>query len=419
MPLYLIRQDLTTMDCDAIVNPSNVHLQPGGGLDAAIHRAAGPALLDACRKIGTCPVGQARVTPAFSLPCRWVIHTAAPVWHGGLFGEKRLLAACYRSCVACARAQGCETLAMPLLGAGSNRIPVTTVLPLALQTLEDCLAGTEMTVYLVVFSKDAFALSKKLHADVQSYIDDNYVRLHRPEREENVSRSLFDLPVRGDFDTPAAEQTLHTLFEADETIELQAPSFDRTGNEGPEPPPDASARVGEAELSAFVPLEGMSEPEAEKSAPPIRRSAPPMRSSAPSMRKSAPAARKSAPQSEMNFLLQLDEPFSVKLLKLIDKKQIEDVACYKKANVSRQTWYKILNEKGYKPNKKTVLCFAVALQLTLEETQTLLESVGFVLSNSSLFDVIVMYCLSHGVYDVAQIDAILFQYDQETLYSKA
>ena len=120
-----------------------------------------------------------------------------------------------------------------------------------------------------------------------------------------------------------------------------------------------------------------------------------------------------------DFALKVDEPFSLKLLRLIDQKGMDDVDCYKKANVSRQTWYKIMNEPGYKPNKKIVLSFAVALELTLDETQTLLESVGFVLSQSSLFDVILMYCLSHGIYDVATIDAILFQHDQETLYSKA
>ena len=123
--------------------------------------------------------------------------------------------------------------------------------------------------------------------------------------------------------------------------------------------------------------------------------------------------------ASLDLSLRVDEPFSLKLLRLIDRKGMNDVACYKKANVSRQTWYKILNEKGYKPNKKTVLSFAVALELTLDETQTLLESVGFVLSGSSLFDVILMYCLSHGIYSVTEIDAILFQYDQETLYSKA
>ena len=117
--------------------------------------------------------------------------------------------------------------------------------------------------------------------------------------------------------------------------------------------------------------------------------------------------------ASLGFDLHVDEPFSLKLLRLIDRKGMRDVACYKKANVSRQTWYKIMNESGYRPNKKTVLSFALALELTL------LESVGFVLSQSSLFDVILMYCLSHGIYDAATIDAMLFQHDQETLFSKA
>jgi DNA-binding XRE family transcriptional regulator len=150
---------------------------------------------------------------------------------------------------------------------------------------------------------------------------------------------------------------------------------------------------------------------------------------------SAPAAQEKRPEPAITFEagtgapqfhtaplhldLRVDEPCSLKLLRLIDRKNMDDVACYKKANVSRQTWYKIMNEPDYKPNKKTVLSFAVALELTLPETQTLLESVGFVLSQSSLFDVILMFCLSHGIYDVATIDAILFHYDQETLYSKA
>ena len=382
MPLYLIRQDLTTMDCDAIVNPSNPHLQPGGGLDAAVHKAAGPSLRKACRDAAPCPVGQSRVTPAFRLPCRWVIHTAAPVWRGGLFGEKKLLAACYQSCVAAATEKDCRTLAVPLLGAGRNGIPTEKVLSLALETLEACLSDTDMTVFLVVYDKKAFTLSKGLHRDVQSYIDDNYVIEHRPKRRAGMTRRFSDWAARNFYEDTLDDAQMLSAEEAEE--------------------PDVP------ELSVF-------DEDAAASAPLSRSTA----SFAPIASAAAPMRGMAAPQAELDFLLQLDEPFPVKLMKLIDRRGMDDVACYKKANVSRQTWYKILNEKGYKPNKKTVLSFAVALELTLEETQTLLESVGFVLSNSSLFDVILMYCLSHGVYDVARIDAILFQFDQETLYSKA
>ena len=382
MPLYLIRQDLTTMDCDAIVNPSNPHLQPGGGLDAAVHKAAGPSLRKACRDAAPCPVGQSRVTPAFRLPCRWVIHTAAPVWRGGLFGEKKLLAACYQSCVAAATEKDCRTLAVPLLGAGRNGIPTEKVLSLALETLEACLSDTDMTVFLVVYDKKAFTLSKGLHRDVQSYIDDNYVIEHRPKRRAGMTRRFSDWAARNFYEDTLDDAQMLSAEEAEEPDVPELPVFDE----------DAAASAPLSRSTA--------------SFAPIASAAAPMRGMA-------------APLSELDFLLQLDEPFPVKLMKLIDRRGMDDVACYKKANVSRQTWYKILNEKGYKPNKKTVLSFAVALELTLEETQTLLESVGFVLSNSSLFDVILMYCLSHGVYDVSKIDAILFQYDQETLYSKA
>ena len=139
MPLYLIRQDLTRMDCDAIVNPSNQKLIPGGGLDAAIHFAAGPQLLEACQALGGCDVGEAKLTEAFRLPCRWVIHTAGPVWQGGQNGEREALERCYRNCFALARSQGCESLAIPLIGAGRNGVPEMQVLSVALETLEDCL----------------------------------------------------------------------------------------------------------------------------------------------------------------------------------------------------------------------------------------------------------------------------------------
>ena len=381
MPLYLVRQDLTKMDCDAIVSPSNPKLHPGGGLDAAIHHAAGPQLLECCRALGGCPVGEARVAPAFDLPCRWVIVTAGPVWRGGWFGERKKLMRCYRSCVSAAAQHGCSSLAIPLIGAGNNKIPLTQVLSVAVETLEDCLRQSDMTVYLVVFDKSAFALSKQLRADVQSFIDDNYAAMHRMPDSRTMcmrtSDSAFE-PLAGDAGFP----------------EEASVTFDSGRLAGD----SAAGMPGETEKRTVKRAPGRFEDR--------------------SFSKSAMCSPQfSAPATDLG--LQVDEPFSLKLLRLIDQKGMDDVACYKKANVSRQTWYKIMNEPGYKPNKKTVLSFSVALELTLKETQMLLESVGFVLSKSSLFDVILMYCLSNGIYSVSTIDAILFQYDQETLYSKA
>ena len=110
--------------------------------------------------------------------------------------------------------------------------------------------------------------------------------------------------------------------------------------------------------------------------------------------------------------------FALTLMKYIDEKGMGDVECYKKANVSRQTWHKILNDKNYKPNKKTILSFAIALELTFDDTQALLATAGFTLSKSNKFDIIITYCIVKGIYNVLEIDSILFQYDQETLASK-
>jgi DNA-binding XRE family transcriptional regulator len=130
--------------------------------------------------------------------------------------------------------------------------------------------------------------------------------------------------------------------------------------------------------------------------------------------------KQSAPtfDDEEDIFRQMYDGFSLTLMKLIDEKGLDDVECYKKANVSRQTWHKILNDPRYKPNKKTILSFAIALELNLDDTQRLLATAGFILSKSSKFDLIIMYCIVKEIYDVFEIDAILFQYDQETLSSR-
>lgn len=119
--------------------------------------------------------------------------------------------------------------------------------------------------------------------------------------------------------------------------------------------------------------------------------------------------------SLVEMLAQMDDSFAVTLLKLIDAKGVTEVECYKKANVSKQTWYKIMNEENYKPSKNTVLSFAIALELSLEETDHLLATVGFTLSNSSKFDVIIEYFLINQVYDIFTINEVLFQFDQPCL----
>ena len=178
MPLKIIRQDITKIKCDAIVNPTNRHMWPGGGADAAIHEAAGPELLDYCQKLGGVSVGEAKITPAFNLPSKYVIHTAGPEWEGGLSGERVLLRSCYKESMKLAIEHRCKTVAFPLIASGLYGYPKDKVLKEATDVLSKFLKHYEMDVYIVVYDKTAYSISRDLYDDVQSFVDNFYVEMH-------------------------------------------------------------------------------------------------------------------------------------------------------------------------------------------------------------------------------------------------
>ena len=342
MLIQIIRNDITKIECDAIVNAANSTLLGGGGVDAAIHKAAGKGLLFECMKLGGCQVGQAKLTKAYKLPARFVIHTVGPKWKGGQKGEKELLESCYRESLRIAIDNNCESVAFPLISSGVYGYPKDQALRVAVDVISSFLVEHDMLVYIVVFDKSAFQISEKLFADIASFIDDKYVDTHF---EFNRTRS------------------------------------DAWGE---------STLLGETRI---LPDEDFVE-------------------------MSAPCAQAvTAPKaiSLEDTVNQIDESFSQMLLRKIDEKGLTDAECYKKANVDRKHFSKIRSDVHYRPNKSTTIAFAVALELSLEETKDMLMKAGFALSLSNKFDIIIEYFISNNNYNVFEINEALFAFDQSLL----
>lgn len=324
MPFTIVRNDITRMHVDAVVNAANTELLMGGGVCGAIFHAAGEReLQEACDKLSPIHTGEAVITPGFNLPSKYVIHAAGPVYHAWSKEESRkLLTQTYQNILMLAREHGCTSIAFPLISSGIYGYPKDEAFRIATKTIESFLSEYDMDVYLVLFDRLSFLVSKDLKQDVQSYIDEHYVEEHYDER-----RSLLRVEVRA---------------------------------------------------MAAMPME--------------------------------------ASHDDLSSLMDdLDEPFNVTLLRLIDEKGKTDVEVYKKANIDRKLFSKIRTGKGYMPGKRTILALAIALELSLSETDDLLKRAGYALSHSQKGDVIVEYFIIHGNYDIYEINEVLFAYDQALL----
>ncbi len=198
MPLQIIRNDITKMDVDAIVNAANSKLKMGGGVCGAIFKAAGiKELQKECDKIGECNTGAAVITNGYNLPAKHIIHTVGPVWNGGNNDEENLLRSCYLTSLQLALDNGLESIAFPLISSGIYGYPKDQAFKVAVTAIQNFLFDNDMMVYLIVFDKEAVKISEKLYTSITKYIDDNYVderresRIKRIVQEEDLIYNVF------------------------------------------------------------------------------------------------------------------------------------------------------------------------------------------------------------------------------------
>ena len=373
MPLQIVRNDITKMSVDAIVNAANTSLLGGGGVDGCIHRVAGPELLAECRTLGGCETGSAKITKGYRLPCRYVIHAVGPIWRDGKHQEKALLESCYRTSLQLAKEYDCRLLAFPLISSGIYGYPKDQALKVAVDVISSFLLENEMMVYIVIFDRAAYQISEKLFADIAAYIDDRYVNEHTDSREEQRRRRGYVAELY-----PGKAMTL----------EERAASWRGEASE------DGESMVAEPDPDACI-REALEAPES------------------PMM---AEASLKSCRSLSLEEALgEIDESFSEMLLRKIDESGMTDAQCYKKANIDRKLFSKIRSDKFYKPSKPTVLAFALALKLPFDELQEMLAKAGFTMSHSSKFDIIVEYFVERGNYNVYEINEALFAFDQSLI----
>ena len=374
VPLYFINDDITTIHCDAIVNAANTTLLGGGGVDGAIHRAAGPGLLRECKELGGCDTGEAKITGGYDLPCKYVIHTVGPVWYGGDRDEENLLRNCYRNSLILAASYGCESVSFPLISSGAYGYPKDQALKIAVEEISAFILDhdSDIIVNIVFLNRFAINIGRELQADLSEYIDVNFFDPRR-----YLLKKQTVLMAQGskcdDVRRPGKKERRKSRRIHKEECE----------NICEEPEPSAMHRI-QFEAGSLA------------------------------LADSADMAL-CAPNSLVDELGQIDESFSEMLLRKIDERGMTDAQCYKKANIDRKLFSKIRSDRSYRPSKNTVIAFAIALELSLAETKDMLMKAGFALSRSSKFDIIIEYFIKRGNYNIFEINEALFAFDQSLL----
>jgi len=395
MPLNIIRNDISKVKADAIVNTANANVAVGAGVDQAIYEAAGfDDLLAERAKIGPMKPGQAAATPAFALDAKYIIHTIGPAWQGGNYHERETVASCYRESLKIADELHCESVAFPLISTGTFGFPKDEALRIAVSEISSFLFTHDMTVYMVVYDKEAFVISGKAFPDIKEFIDEEDIKppessyVRRRRRMQQMASFQEDSIILKEAYPIAASIDIDEEFlpdaAAEEKPDLDAPAVDEWIEES------SVETIDNADLSYSASL---------------------------SLGEAYYAGTFEGIDKELDKIIKKRraQTFQQTLFRWIDRKGMTDPEVYKKANVDRKLFSKIRSKEDYLPSKKTVIAFAIALELNLDETMDLLRRAGYALNPSSKFDLIVEYCITHKIYNIHVVNIFLFDRTEQTL----
>ncbi len=382
MPFQIVRNDITKMHVDAIVNTANPMPGYGAGIDNAVYEAAGKDKLLAKRQaIGAIDRGASVITEGFDLPAKFIIHTVGTAWQGGEEGEEEVIRNCYRSIFKVAVANDITSLAIPLLASGSYGFPKGIALRIALAEIETFMAKSDMDVYLVVFDDKSVYLSSELYGDIDEYISDNYV-------EEKSEEEYPDLCGR----------TYRNLRGTDVSSEL-------------------SSATSSFDIGPFHRISKANKTKKRKDVVKKTKSSQNDFEDADllysDMCLSAPQLDKE--RSLEDVVKNLDKTFMELVFSFADERGLTDVEVQKKANLDRKAFSKLKCGTTKNPSKSTALAIAIALELDLDDTKDLLSRAGFALSPCSKQDLIVQYFIEKKAYDIYEINVALFEHGEQLL----
>lgn len=370
MPFKIVRNDITKMQVDVVVNTANEAPTYGSGVDTAIYKAAGEEeLLKLRKEIGYLDEGMVCITPGLKLPAKYIIHAVSPFYNDGNSGEEEKLRSCYRESLKLAFEHKCESIAFPLISTGGFGYPKEEGMRIAVDEINAFLLNHQMLIYLVVFDTKSTQLGYNLYPDLEAYIDHNYVCDRREEeygdkyfgsvRPEEAAYSAYREGYRN------LEEKLRRPRERALEVKMMAPICDSVDEFDIDEADDSLAEIDECEFYE---------------------------------------ENKSALQRRMEHM---SDTFQEYLLYLIHEKNLTYTEVYKKALITKQVFSKIKLNPNYHPEKATAMRLCIGAQLNLDETKDLLARAGFALSPCDKRDIIFSFFIENRVYDMIEIDIAL------------